>query len=153
MQARSISPPPVASRTMAATSVMIEPVEIDFAGKAAQLDAPLAWNLHRDRRTPPGREDIGAAPDLNHCARRGRVLQPRRAAARQKAERVARVHDPSAGIEETLHLKFVRVERTAAMDHVRVFEFDAIAGTAPDDEKGGHQEDHDGRMQRAPRAK
>src|SRR6266849_1445815 len=134
-QSRSISPPPVASSTMTSTSLMIHAIESHGAGQTPELDASGSRDVHLNRSVAAsGRQKIGIASDLNHRARSGGVLKPRGTGARQKAQRVSRLHDPTPAIRETLHLEFRRIQLAAAMDHMRIFEFDAVAGTPPEHE-------------------
>src|ERR1700737_2617294 len=91
MQARSISPPPDASSTIASTPLMIHPVEVHRACQRPQLDPPAPRDVHADAAvTVRRRQDVGLAANLDGGGGIGGVLQRRWSTPGQKAERVAR---------------------------------------------------------------
>src|SRR5579884_129886 len=114
MHSRSISPPPVASSTMNATSLMIHAIEVDHSVETAQLDASALHDLHAHASVAVRRrQHIRGASELNHRSHRGRILNHRSAFAREKRQRVSRPDNPAAAICEAMHLKNVRIELAA----------------------------------------
>src|SRR5437867_2763669 len=142
-QARSISPPPDGSSTMKSTSLMIHPIEVHDAHQATQLDAAAVGETHANGAVAVGRRKrISISAELDHRRGSSGVLQNRRPAARKKTQGVAGMNDPAARIGKSLHLVFVGIELAAAMDNVRIFEFDAVGGTTAGDESGGDDDRH-----------
>src|SRR6266542_3629267 len=140
MQARSISPPLVASSTMKSASLMIHAIEVDRAIEAAQLHAAAVRDVNANAAVAAGgRQGVRIAAELNHRRSAGRILQDRRTGVCEKADGVARPKDPSAAIRKSHHLELMRIQLATAMDHVRVFEFDALSRSAAEYECDGDQ--------------
>src|SRR5438876_11360418 len=117
MHACSISPPDEASSTMKSTSFMVHAVDVHRAVEASKLHPPALRYVHAHPAVAAGgREGVGVAAKLNHRRSRGRIVQDRWSAAREKTERVAATQNPSASILAARHLNIGRVQLAAAMD-------------------------------------
>src|SRR5713101_9383302 len=144
MQSRSIAPPSISS-TMTSTSLMIHPIEKDGAGQTTELGPPVSCDHHARclRAISCWRQRIRLRPDLEDRRLGSAILQLRRSAERENAHRVAGVQNPAPAEHETLNLELLRIERAPAMDHVRVFEFDAGGRAAAEEKREGEENDHE----------